>query len=107
MGSGAGNFLSGDDIPEKGVMAVITEEPHMVPSNFPAKDGSRKEQCRILLKFGKNIERLWTMNSTSFNKCVEQFGTKESAWVGKKVFLTRVSALVNGQMRKVVYGEPA
>lgn len=79
----------------------------MVPSNFKNKDGSVKEQCRVRIQFGKNVQRLWTMNATSFNKIVAEYGTNEKLWLGKKLRLESKQALVSGQMRKIVYGEPA
>jgi len=107
LSSGKGLFLTGDDVPVKGSVATIMEEPHIVPSNFPNADGSPGTRCRVTLKLSDGKKKIWTMNNTSYKSCVTAFGKDGEKWIGRKIALSKNKQPVQGTMRDVVYGAPA
>jgi hypothetical protein len=107
LGSGAGNFLAGADVPEKGSVVTISDEPRIVPSNFTAPDGSPQQRCRVGVRLPNKKEKLWTMNNTTYRILLAEFGEDEKAWIGKKVKLSKVRSMVRGELRDIIYGEPA
>jgi hypothetical protein len=107
IGSTKGLFLAGEDVAANGCIAVILEEPRIVPSNFPNPDGSQGQRCRVTIKLPSGKKKVWTMNNTTYKLCITKFGLDEKKWIDKKIKLNKSRAPVNGVMRDVIYGEPA
>jgi len=55
----------------------------------------------------ENGSRIWSPNKTTQIKIVGKYGRNTGAWVGKKIALKTALQNVSGQMKNVVYGEPA
>lgn len=104
---GSSGFVKASDIdPQEGMIVTILSEPVIVDSNFKDKEtGEFQKRCRVTLKVG-SLEKLWTMNNTTYRLLKDKFGKKPAGWVKKKVQIRVVNTLVQGKMTDVLYGEP-
>ena len=75
-----GEFLKADDV--KDGQLVVVEK---------FEEATTRLGVRPILRL-KGIEAPLGLNATNFDKMVEKFGEKETAWAGKKIKLTLVRA---------------
>jgi hypothetical protein len=75
-----GNFLKADDVKDGQIVVVEKFE-----------EATTRLGVRPILRL-KGIESPLGLNATNFDKMVEKYGDKESAWAGKKIKLVLVRA---------------
>lgn len=95
-------YLNVDEV-ESGVELTVVGKPYIVPAE-ETKWG--KPRGRAVVKLPNGERRTWTMNNTTWDRCVSVFGVDPEKWVGKKVKLDVQMMSVRGEPRKVLFGVP-
>lgn len=95
-------YLNVDEV-ESGVELTVVGKPFIVPAE-ETKWG--KARGRAVVKLPNGESRTWTMNNTTWDRCVDAFGADAEKWVGKKIKLDVQMMSVRGNPRKVLFGVP-
>jgi hypothetical protein len=98
----AGNFLAVKDVIALGSVVRITGEA-VVNKDTPFK----KDVLEIPVELSNGEEKTYGANKTSAGKFVAAWGKETKAWVGKTIKFAVVKQNVQGQVKDVLYGEPA
>lgn len=95
MQKDSGKFLSADDVVDQ-ALATITNEGKEEESKY----GTR---LQIGLKIASGEDKILTLNPTSKNMLIDQYGDDTKDWIGKEVRIHIVRTLVSGEMKRVIY----
>jgi len=88
---------------KNGDFVTVVEEPVIISAE-QTKWG--KAQGQVKVKQPNGEVRRWTMNNTTFDRCIDAFGASPSGWVGKKIRIEVLSQPVRGETKQVYYGHP-
>ena len=99
---GAPPFLSINEV-ENDMIVTIVREPFVV-SLENSKWG--KARGRVTIKLPNGEERRWTMNVTTWDRLIDDYGAEPSMWMNKKIRLKKVRMVINGEYKPVLYGVP-
>jgi hypothetical protein len=96
-------FLHADAV-EDGEIVEITGKARRVSAEESAFDRAYLE---LPIKLSGGQSKIWTPNKTTLKLIAKAFGDDADFWVGKKVKLMISHQNVRGEMKDVIYGEPA
>lgn len=99
---GAPPFLGVDDVDE-GAIVVVVREPYIVPAE---KTKWGKARGRVTVRLPNGEERRWTMNTTTWDACIDGFGAEPELWLDKKIRIRKQQQVVTGEDKVVLYGAP-
>lgn len=91
----SGKFLSADDVTDQDIVTIVNEG-----KEEESKYGTR---LQIGLKTASGEEKTLTLNPTSKNALIDQYGDDTKEWIGKEARVHVVKALVSGEMKRVIY----
>jgi hypothetical protein len=97
------NYLHADAV-EDGDVIEIVGKPHYVSADESTFDRAYLE---IIVKLPNGRQKTWTPNKTTLKKLAATFGDDADLWNGKRVQLKVLEQNVRGEMKGVIYGEPA
>jgi len=95
-------YLSHDDV-ESGVKVTVVGKPYIVAAE-ETKWG--KARGRVVVKLANDETRTWTMNNTTWDRCVSAFGSNPDGWVGKHITIDVQMMSIRGEPKKVIFGVP-
>jgi hypothetical protein len=96
-------FLKPHNVQQDDLVEIV-EEPY-VRSAEESKFGRMRGYAVVrLLRTGDLYT--WGMNTTTWDRCVDSFGEDSALWKGKKVKIKKMSQVVRGENREVVFGVP-
>ena len=93
-------YLTSSDIPKDGFRRATIIRP---PEVTETKWGKR---YRIALEFEDGDKRRWSMNDTTFWNLSDNYGTKASEWIGKRMELKVKHFRIQGKDVTGIVGEP-
>lgn len=99
---GAPPFVSVNEVENDDVVTVVSE-PYIVSAE---KTKWGKARGRVTVKLPEGELRRWTMNTTTWDRLVDAFGTEPSAWLNKKIKIRKEQQTVTGELKTVMYGLP-
>ncbi len=96
-------FLNVNEVMNDDLLEVL-EPPYIVPAE---KMKWGRARGRAIVKIVRTNEvRTWTMNVTTWDRLIDEFGTDPDHWVGKKIRLSIEKQVVRGEDKLVLYGKP-
>jgi len=95
-------YLSVDEM-QSGVEVTVVGKPIIVPAE-QTKWG--KARGRVVVKLANGETRTWTMNNTTWDRCVDAFGSNPEGWLGRKLTIDVQMMSVRGETKKVIFGAP-
>ena len=93
-------FLKPDDINDNEEVEIISEAEEVLIKN---NDGTTTKKWQIEVKLPNGRIKVWTLNKTSAVTLTNKFGREMSNWIGKKIKITKVTQMVRGQQKDVLY----
>lgn len=100
---GAPPFLTPEDVENNDLLEIVSE-PYIVSAE-KSKFGRRRGRANVrILRTGEECR--WTMNTTTWDRLVDGFGTDAKLWIGKKVKVRKETRNVSGVDKEVVFGKP-
>lgn len=66
-------------------------------------EGQYGEQDVFLVKLSDNSEGNMSINQKSINNFIDAFGADSVNWIGKKVKVWKIRAMVSGKLQNIVY----
>lgn len=94
----------GDDI-KNSDMVVLLDSGRSVESSFKNKDGGAQFQEVFSVKT-KNGAKNISLNRTSINAIVSEYGADSKSWIGKELFVHSIKQSVAGKFLDVYYFVP-
>jgi len=95
-------YLSVDEV-QSGVELTVVGKPIIVPAE-QTKWG--KPRGRVVVQLLNGETRTWTMNNTTWDRCVDAFGENPDGWLGRKITVDVQMMSVRGEAKKVIFGVP-
>lgn len=95
-------FLSVNEVENDSLVEVV-EPPYIVPAD-QSKWG--RERGRAVVQLGDGEVRTWSMNTTTWDRLIDEFGDDPQHWVGRKVRIRKERQVVRGEEKSVLYGVP-
>jgi len=90
---------------EDGDLATITELPYIQPAD-QSQFGKERTIVTVQIQRTGQLYR-WSLNVTSNDRLVDQFGSDGDTWMGKEVRVQKRREIIRGEERYVVYAVPS
>lgn len=95
-------FISPNEV-ENDMLLTVVREPYIVPAEKTRWGNARG---RVVVQLPNSEQRRWTMNTTTWDRLIDDFGAEPSAWLNKKIRVKKEQQTVTGELKTVVYGLP-
>ena len=96
-------YLLPDEIEQDDIVEII-EKPYIVPAE-KTKWGKERGKAQVKIIRNGNV-RTWTMNNTTWDRLIADFGEDPDQWLHKKVKIKKEVRNVSGVDKEVLYGKP-
>lgn len=98
---GAPPFLTPADVEQDDLLEIISE-PYIVSAE-KSKWGKKRGRANVR-SIRSGAEYRWTMNTTTWDRLVDAFGTEPNLWIGRKVKVKLENRDVGGVEKTVIFG---
>lgn len=95
-------FLKPSEV-EDGDIFLVTGTPKLVESNFSDKNGKPRMNYQIEVKMPNGTDRSVTLNHTSSDVLLLEFGTDETSWLNRKIAAKKMNQKLRGTDTVVLY----
>lgn len=99
---GSPSFLSVHEV-ENDMVVTVVREPFVVSAE---KSKWGKARGRVTVRLPNGEDRRWTMNVTTWDRLIDDFGVEPSLWLNRKIRLKKEKMVINGDYKPVLYGVP-
>lgn len=95
-------YLKGSHVAQNNINnLVIVQRP---TKEYSEKYEKEQVQCKVEYdQQTKDDPYLWTLNDTTYNAMIENFGPDETKWMGVKIFIT---SAMTGNGKYAIYLDP-
>lgn len=100
---GAPPFLVADEVEQDDLVEII-DKPFIAPAEQSRYGKARGKACVKLVRTGE--VRMWTMNTTTWDRLVDAFGVEPEMWLNKKVLIKKEQRNISGVEKTVLFGKP-
>jgi len=100
---GRPQYLIASEIENDDVLEII-EKPWVVPAE---KTKWGRDRGKTVVKVLRNgLVRTWSLNNTTWDKLVEEFGDDPGLWLNKKVVVKKELRTISGVEKELLFGKP-